>query len=123
MAFIKTRSSALLNGVTVDAEETSNNSTSTDLSQATACAVEVSCTFAAGATCGATVYVYASGNNSAFDTGPYDAFDIPVSAGNTVRYTFPIIPSPKYIKMAVENLDPVTAISNVYVYTQIQEVS
>jgi hypothetical protein len=123
MAFSKTRSSALLSDVTVAATSSSSNSSSSDLTYATACAVEVKCTFAAGATNGAIVHIYASGNNTDYDTGAYDEFDIPVTAGETVQYTFPIIPSPKYIKIGVENLDPVESITALYVYTVIQVVS
>lgn len=116
MAVTKTKSAALLDNVTVQESASSSASTAVDISTALQCSIEVKMTFHGSATNGATVAVYGSGDNTNWDTGAYDEFDIPVSAGSTVQHNLPILPSPKYVRVVVSNLDAVQDITALYVY-------
>ena len=95
-----------------------------DLSTALQCAIQVNLTFNASATMGATVKVYASSDNSNFDTAGYEYATQSVAfltGGGAVQVTFPINPAAKYFKAVVTNLDSGQSITGITVWSIVQE--
>lgn len=117
MALSKT-STKILDNKTANASSSTSlgDCTAVDLSTAVQMAIDVELTFNASATAGATVKVYASDDNSVWDTTPYDQFDIAVSAGNAVKAHFAILPAPKYLKALITNLDATYSITAINIY-------
>ena len=95
--------------------------TAEDLSTALQCAIETVMTFHGSATAGATIKVFASGDGTNFDTVEYATQSVAVSAGNTVRVTFPINPACKYFRVQVTNLDTAQDITAISVWSIVQE--
>lgn len=118
MGFSKT-STKILDNKTANASSSTSLSdcTAVNLSTAVQLAIDVEMTFNASATQGATVRVYASDDNSEYDTIPYDQFDVAVSAGNAVKAHFAVLPAPKYIKVSVTNLDTAQSLTGISVYS------
>jgi hypothetical protein len=118
MALSKT-STKILDNKTAAASSstTASECTAVDLSTAVQMAIDVEMTFNASATKGAEGKVYASDDNTNWDTIPYDQFDVAVSAGNAVKAHFAILPAPKYIRVVVTNLDTSYSITAISVYS------
>jgi len=117
MALTKT-STKILDNKTATAGNSTNitDCTAVDLTSAVQMAIDVELTFDASATAGATVEVYASDDNTNYDTTPYDQFEVTVSPGDAVREHFVTFPAPKYIKVVVKNLDPTYNLTAISVY-------
>jgi hypothetical protein len=77
-------------------------------------------TFHASATAGATVKIFTSSDGTNYCTNDTQEYDVPVSAGNTVRHSFVVLPGHKYYKVQVTNLDAAQDITALYVYSEPQ---
>jgi hypothetical protein len=99
------------------------NATAIDGSALIALGVEVLLTFHASATLGATASVYSSADGTNFTTASVQDFDIPVTAGGTVRYAFTALPGHKAYKVTVANLDAAQSITALYIRAEPQVLS
>ncbi len=103
----------ILDAVTVSAASYSAASSYVDLSDAVDFAVGYQITFAAGATLGARIDLFAdpAGATADFTIGSYDdavdSGDIAADAGHTVKGVVQLNRSSKYVKIKVYNLDSV----------------
>jgi hypothetical protein len=97
--------------------------TAVDASTAIALGIEVLLTFHASATLGATVKVFTSSDGTNYTTNQTQEYDIPVSAGATVRHSFTVLTGHKYYKVQVANLDTAQDITALYVYSEPQLAS
>ncbi len=68
-------------------------------------AFTVRCTYGASAQAGVRLHVRASADGFAYDTVDYQSFDGPAVPGGAVQATVNASCGPRYIKVAVENLD------------------
>jgi len=94
--------------------------TAVDGSTVIALGFEVLLTFHASATLGATVKVFTSADGTNYTTNQTQEYDIPVSAGATVRHSFTVLAGHKYYKIQVANLDAAQDITALYVYSEPQ---
>jgi len=85
--------------------------------------IEVLMTFHASATAGATVKIFTSSDGTNYCTNDTQEYDVPVSAGNTVRHSFVVLPGHKYYKVQVTNLDAAQDITALYIYSEPQTAS
>ncbi len=97
--------------------------TAVDGSAVVALGFEILLTFHGSATLGATVKVFTSSDGTNYCTNDTQEYDIPVSAGNTVRHSFTVLPGHKNYKIQVTNLDTAQDITALYVYSEPQVVS
>jgi hypothetical protein len=97
--------------------------TAVDGSIMIALGIEVLLTFHALATLGATVKVFTSADGTNYTTNDTQEYDIPVSAGATVRHSFTVANGHKYYKIQVTNLDTAQDITALYVYSEPQLAS
>lgn len=84
---------------------------------------EVLMTFHASATLGATVKVFTSSDGTNYCTSDTQEYDVPVTAGATVRHSFTVATGHKYYKIQVTNLDTAQDITALYVYSEPQVAS
>ena len=84
-------------------------------------ALSVECTYHAAATAGLRVHVKGGYDLDNFDTIDWDTWDVDFSAGTTVRKTMNYTPQPRFLKVLLENLDGVQAVTNVKVIAQLSE--
>jgi len=110
---------------TVSASSSSSlvNATAIDGSAVVALGVEVLLTFHASATAGATAKVFTSADGTNYGTTAVQEYDIPVSAGNTVRHAFTVLPGHKNYKVQVTNHDTGQSITAISVYAEPQVLS
>lgn len=97
--------------------------TELDLSDAISVEIEAEMTFNAGATAGATVQVWAGAATSVYASDPIDEFPVAADAGSTVRVSFQVRASPKYLKVSVENLDESSVLTAITVKSTVQAVT
>jgi hypothetical protein len=116
---------AILENKTVaeNASSVLSECTAVDASTVIALGFEVLLTFHASATLGATVKVFTSADGTNFTTSDTQEYDIPVSAGATVRHSFTVLTGHKYYKIQVTNLDTAQDITALYVYSEPQTAS
>jgi hypothetical protein len=116
---------AILENKTVaeNASSVVSECTAVDGSSMVALGIEVLLTFHASATLGATVKVFTSSDGSNYTTNDTQEYDIPVSAGATVRHSFTVNPGHKYYKIQVTNLDTAQDITALYIYAEPQVAS
>jgi hypothetical protein len=103
----------------------SNSTTLTDCtavagSNVVALGIEVVMTFHNSATKGATVKVFSSQNGTNYTTTAVQEYDVPVSAGATVRHGFTVLPGHAYYRVQVTNLDTGKSITAISVYAEPQ---
>ncbi len=111
--------------------KTAAKSASTDIADCTAIdgsamvalGIEVLMTFHASATLGATVKVFSSSDTTNYTTTAIQEYDVPVSAGATVRHAFSVLSGHKNYKVHVLNLDTAQSITAIYVYSEPQVLS
>ena len=78
-------------------------------------------TYHGSATLGGRVKLYASYDDGTnYESNPFWQFDMPFTAGATIRYSHQVPPSPKRIKLQVTNLDTGQSITAIYAYYSIQ---
>ncbi|MFA5380106.1 MAG: hypothetical protein WC455_30375 [Dehalococcoidia bacterium] len=99
----------------------SNSTTLTDCTTIDTAAVlmlgiGVKLTFNAAATGKATVKVFASPDDTNYDSEPCDEWDIPWENA-TVSKTVPTLPAARYLKVQVTNADAGQSITAIYVYS------
>lgn len=97
--------------------------TAVDASTAIALGFEVLLTFHASATAGATAKVFTSADGTNYTTNQTQEYDIPVSAGATVRHSFTVATGHKYYKVQVTNLDTAQDITALSVFSEPQLAS
>ncbi len=78
-------------------------------------ALTVQCAYDIRATAGMRVHVRASADGFEFDTADWATFDNVVAAGQVARKTVDVSPTPRYIKVLVENLDAQHSVRSVTV--------
>lgn len=95
----------LLSGVTVTNGNSSvlGDTTAVDGSALTALGIEVVLTFHGSATAGATVKMFSSHDGTNYTTNPFFEYDVPLSAGATVRHSFTVLTGHKYYKPQLTN--------------------
>jgi len=124
MAITKTSTKIIDNKSAAADDSTSlSDCVSVDLTTAIQMAIDVEMIFNASATYGAMVEVYASDDDTNWDTNPFEQFPVAVTPGATIREHFVMIPAPKYIRVKVVNLDPTYSITAINVYSIPQVVS
>jgi hypothetical protein len=108
-------STTLSECATIDTDATSN------------LAITVKLTYGSSGTLVPTVKVFASEDDSNWDTDAFEQFDMPtLLASNTKKATFALAHSPRYLKVQVTNNESAGAdkdITAVYVYSHKQDVS
>ena len=116
---------AILENKTVQESASSvvSECTAVDGSAMIALGIEVLLTFHASATLGATVKVFTSSDGTNYCTSDTQEYDIPVSAGNTVRHAFTVLTGHKNYKVQVTNLDTAQDITALYIYAEPQVAS
>jgi len=101
-----------------------------DLTRATQLLFTFRGKFAEGATAGAKITLWPSYDGHTYDTAPWSnaegepfEWEIPAEPGRVVvRTSEPISPTPKYLKVKVENLDQEHAITECSVMVTVQTV-
>ena len=66
-------------------------------------AIEVKATYGSSATVAGTLKIFASYDDTNYDTDPVDTFTLPYTANSTKSQTFNIIPGARYLKCQVVN--------------------
>lgn len=94
-----------------------------DGSALVALGIETVVTFHASATYGATVRVYSSADGTNYCTKPTQEYDIPFTAGATVRSSFVVLPGHRYYKVGVANADSARIITGVTIWAEPQILS
>ncbi len=100
----------------------------TDLTKATQCVVTFRGTFHASATAGARITVWPSFDGTNWDTEPWANMEgvpvewtIAVRAGQAViRTSEPLSPTPKFLRIRVQNLDTIQVVAGVSVVVTVQ---
>jgi hypothetical protein len=100
--------------------------TTIDTNTCIALAIEVKVTYGSAATLAGTVKIFASYDDSNYDTDPIEQFDLPFTTNTTKSQSFNVMPGPRYLKVQIVNNE--TAGSNkditaAYVYAHQQDVS
>jgi len=128
MTLTKGTPSAILSNKTAAAAgaTTLTDCTSIDTDASTTLALEVKVTYGSSATLAGTVKVFASYDDTNFDTDPVEQFDLPFTTNTTKSQTFLLTPAPRYMKVQVVNNETAEAnkdMTAVYVYMHKQDVS
>ena len=84
-----------------------------NLSQVSAVALTAACTYGRRAAHPAHLLVQSSPDGTRFDTRPLARWALPLVPGTTVRQTFDLAPSVRFIRVLVENPDPMEALRDV----------
>lgn len=95
----------LLSNVTVTNGNSSvlGDTTAVDGSALVALGIECKLYFATNATAGATLKMFSSQDGTNYTTTPFFEYDVPVSAGATVRHSFTVLTGHKYYKPQLTN--------------------
>ena len=109
----------LLDSLAGGAASTINDSTLLPTGEVNKLAVTVQLTYAAGATDGARLHLYAGRDFRYFDTEPYVIHDVTFRAGETVRETVVVNPSSAWMYATIENLDGDHAISDIEITAEV----
>jgi len=91
--------------------------TTIDTSACLLLGIECVVTYHASATQGVTVKIFASGDDSNYGTTEIDSFAMPFAANTTKRWSRPIIPAEKYMKVQVTNNDTGQSATAIYIYS------
>jgi len=68
--------------------------------------LSVQCAYDSGAEAGVRVHIRASDDGFVYDTADWQVFDNELAPGQVARRSVDVSPSPRFIKVMVENLDP-----------------
>jgi hypothetical protein len=79
--------------------------------------IECKVTYHASATLGVTVKVFASYDDTNYDTYPCDQWDMPFVADTTVSKTVSTLPAGRHLKVQVYNNDTAQDATAIYVYS------
>lgn len=129
MALAKGTATTILSNKTAAAAgaTTLSDCTTIDTDATTNLAITVKLTYGSSATIIPTVKVFASEDDSNWDTDAFEQFDMPsLLASNTKKATFGLGHAPRYLKVQVVNNETAGAnkdITAVYVYSHKQAVS
>lgn len=77
--------------------------TAVDCTAAIMADIEAVVVYNASATVAAIVRIYASSDNTNWGSSPVDQFTMPITAGQTIRWSKAVIPSMKYMKATIFN--------------------
>ncbi len=94
---------------------TLNNTPPINLSSITRFALSAQCTYGNSIGRPVVLHVRASTNGMTYDTEDLFTLNLPVKPGQTVRKTFGLNTSVRFVKVLVENLDPRAAVTDVEV--------
>jgi hypothetical protein len=83
------------------------------INNVTSASITVECSFPVDAKRGLLVHVRSSLDGEKFDTADLQTFEIPVTAAEQIRQTFPLKLHGKFLKVIVENLDDSQPVNNV----------
>lgn len=100
--------------------------TTIDTDACTALALEVKATYGSSATVAGTLKIFASYDDTNFDTDPIEQFDLPFTTNTTKSQSFNITPGPRYLKAQVVNNESSGSnkdMTAIYVYAHKQVVS
>lgn len=121
MALSKTVATVLSNKTAAAAGATTlTDCTTIDTQGVLSLAIEVKATYGSSATLAGTLKVFASADDSTYDTDPVDAFTLPFTANTAKSQTFNIIPGARYLKCQVVNNETTGSnkdMTAVYVYS------
>lgn len=94
--------------------------TTIDTQSMVSLAIEVKATYGSSATLAGTLKIFASSDDSTYDTDPVDSLTMPYTANATKSQTFNIVPGARYLKVQVINNESAGAnkdITAIYVYS------
>ncbi len=113
---------AILSGATAPAagETALGACTELDLDTAVQVEIEVQVAYGATATAGVVARVWAAAATGEYTTAPIDEYALPFDAGATVRASFQVRASPRFMKVTVQNEDPAVAATGVSVSATVQ---
>jgi len=121
MALTKTVSTILSNKTAAAAGATTlTDCTTIDTQGVLSLAIEVKATYGSSATLAGTLKIFASSDDSTYDTDPVDQFTMPYTTNTTKSQTFNIIPGARYLKVQVVNNETAEAnkdMTAIYVYS------
>jgi len=100
--------------------------TTIDTDATVSVALEVKVTYGSSATLAGTLKIFASHDDTNYDTDPVEEFTLPYTTNATKSQTFVITPGPRYMKAQIVNNETAGAnkdITAAYIYMHKQDVS
>jgi len=121
MAITKTVTQIITN-TSMAASTYFDSTTLLDLNDCIALAFEVDFSSSSSAEKGVRADILVSYDSTEFDTQVYDQFTLTFTSGTTARYaqSFPVTPSPRYMKLRVTNLSTGSIASACNVWSHVQ---
>jgi len=129
MALAKGASTTVLSNKTAAAagSTTTSECTTIDTDACTDLSLTVKLTYGSAATLVPTIKIWASEDDTNWDTEVYESYDFPkCTASGTLKWSFDIGHGPRYLKVQVTNNETADAnkdITAIYVYTHKQAVA
>lgn len=100
--------------------------TTIDTNAAVSLALEVKATYGSAATLAGTLKIFASADDSTYDTDPVEQFDLPFLANTAKSQTFNVYPGARYLKCQIVNNESSGSnkdITAIYIYSHLQVLS